>query len=1603
MSGAVEADLELGIKVNMDATRQVFDTLRRVNPKTRVTFTSTTAAYGPPPSPGFPLTEANAPSPGSSYGAQKLISETLLHDYSRRGLLDGRIICSPWTVVRNLLHTQDVPATEYEAGSRVVNLPGLTVSSHDMLEALKAIGGQEALDLIEEKRDAPTEKIVESWTAKYDTLKAKSLGFADDGTLEQTLKQYMRTMESVDEEQPGSIQNEIRHERSNKRRKIAGDFAGGSVKLNTSLEDYLCFARVDICLVFASQKDRQQWPVFGECLPRTVKLNRIETTSDSDSTIRCQITAADGEIIVDAAFQGECPPRSFEILQKIIDIPRISQKKTAARVFCTLSHQVDTSEYSDGNLSLCARILLPNNGELLQASVFDRRLVLDHCGINGPPSVDRRWSPRDFYESVFVPDKKALLSSFPRIDQLKCQLYPFQQRAIWWLFHRERGGTNSNSCENSQLPHGFVKTLDADGKGCFISLFLGIMTDNESLLGGFAGTKGGILAEEMGLGKTVEMIGLICLHPYQRPLGENTASGSLLGCAATLIITPPSILGQWKNELQTMAPSLRIAIYEGLRVKDPDDNENYLSSFDNHDIVLTTYNVLAREIHRSGHVPERDFRNQKKYKRRLSPLTQRMWWRVVLDEAQMIESGVSNAAKVAQLIPRFNAWCVSGTPVRKNSQDLRGLLVFLRFPPYCYSPHLWERLITERRDIFWQIFGTLALRHTKEQIKDDIQLPPQRRVMITVPFTQIEKQNYSNLYNQMCEECGLDGDGNPTSDRWDPDAPSTVEKMRSWLLRLRQTCLHAEVGVRNRKALGRGNNPLRTVDEVLEVMTEQNSLALRTEERALLISQARRGQLLEHVNRSKEALGIWLETLKESQSIVSEARIILKAESRTASKATGGPLKESAGQGTEAGNQSGASRQRLRSALELEHMLLFFVGNGYFQIKSDENETKPGSSEFHHLEKKEEAFYEKAKLIRKEIIVEARDKADSFMKVLREMSDEHSFAVIPGSRIQDLQGGIESRNILEKLEDVTETVDNQARQINEWRAKASKLLLVPLVDEEDNDLQGDEYETSTQQQDTVYSYVDALRAIVADLHDLVTGQRNMLIDHEMRVALRQAVEGGGHSPELLKELLGIRQGLKPPAGTGSVRGIIADLRELRNTLRGQLEKGSLRAGTELGIVNNALNAVQSLSAKLSKAAAALEHEVELFRDVMNARLEYYRQLQQISDTVTPNEDDLDEQALAAALAEADAAEGRLRTRIANLKSTARYLDHLRSESSHKDVNRFCIICQQSFEIGVLTSCGHSYCAECLGLWRKHHMTCPTCKKRLNQTDLYQITYKPLELTVQEEIQARDQAETMTEAGSCQSIYTDISACTLDEIKNIDIDAKRSFGTKIDSIARHIMWLRERDPGSKSIVFTQFRDFLSVLGMAFASYRIGYASIDGKNGVERFKNDAGIECLLMHAKGSSSGLTLVNATHVFLCEPLINTAIELQAIARVHRIGQQQATTVWVYVVENTVEKSVYEISVERRMAHIGAIGQAAVMEKQIEAADRLELEGAALGKLLSGGSSGGEVVDKDDLWNCLFRHRPTQMQEVLPTVEREVGRHLRAAAGEERRHNDEIS
>ncbi len=95
MSSASEANFELGLKVNLDSTRQILDVLRQTNPGVKVIYPSSLAVYGPPATPTTKITELNTPVPGTSYGAQKHICETLIDDYSRRGFLDGRVCRLP--------------------------------------------------------------------------------------------------------------------------------------------------------------------------------------------------------------------------------------------------------------------------------------------------------------------------------------------------------------------------------------------------------------------------------------------------------------------------------------------------------------------------------------------------------------------------------------------------------------------------------------------------------------------------------------------------------------------------------------------------------------------------------------------------------------------------------------------------------------------------------------------------------------------------------------------------------------------------------------------------------------------------------------------------------------------------------------------------------------------------------------------------------------------------------------------------------------------------------------------------------------------------------------------------------------------------------------------------------------------------------------------------------------------------------------------------------------------------------------------------------------------------------------------------------------------
>lgn len=1378
---------------------------------------------------------------------------------------------------------------------------------------------------------------------------------------------------------------------------------------------------------------------FSDAPEVPVVLRSIDNDEES-VTLRLSLPETKGHVMV--LESAAIPEDQLSMLRMIVQsmTARLTRKQQLASITsCKLIRSV-------GPLYTVVRLqaeLRWRSGEPALREMISRReqspdLVALNEAFPAPQTehVGKPWTPQDFYDSVHATSGDDKMDGVYD-NVLESDLFPFQKRAVKWMLGRE-----GKQVERRAVPDFYEPAKDVDGNPCFVNRLQGIVSRDFMRLGDISG---GGLFDEMGLGKTVELIALTILNarPSQTATKPSESSDeatenipaethvcdamkvrdsysgdTVTTSKATLIITPASILQQWQSELAKHAPSLRVFTYQGIpnnRAKAPSEDQIIKDLTTKYDVVLATYATLGKEIHFAEDPPERNMRHQPKFERKRSPLVQIQWWRLCLDEAQMVESGVTAAAKVACRLPRVHSWAVSGTPLKKNVQDLCGLLIFLRYSPFegPGGEKIWKRLVDFHKPLFRSVFSCVALRHTKWHVRDELRLPAQKRVVVTVPFTIVEQQHYSTLFTEMCEEVGVDSLGAPLGDGWDPDDSRTIEAMRTFLTRLRQTCLHPQVGGRNRRALGRGAGagPLRTVGEVLEVMIEQNESGLRVDERAVVTARLQKAHILannrEDERRSEKALAIYEEARQTVAQTVQEARKRL-ANAQAASQSTATSDSESEDESTQV---LGKLRTGLRTALQLQHVCTFFSANCYYQIKSTQEE---GSDEFNRLEELETNYYEMAKQLRKEILSETSRKAEKLMNKIQ----LEKLITLP--RVSDLQslGGIESRRIVEKSDELFDIINKQQEVLEEWRKTIVNLLLKPLVDVDDEQkdqdaaaITGEEYEDSTKQQDELFVYFDAFKAVHADLGTFITGESAPLIDFEVKQYVKnckryfddkvmEAHKLFVHAPELGLKLFKIRQKFRDERDSvGSIRGLIQEAR----ALDGSMDWNKTRTANEHTIVKQHITALQSVFKSSTKVLEGLENEVELFRQTQNQRVAFYRQLQEVSDDVVAYKEELDETLDEAALQTAIAKEERASKALLEAQKKNRFLTHLREESGAQAGPRVCIICTSNFEIGVLTVCGHQFCKDCIQHWFQQSRTCPMCKRGLHTADLHEITFKPQEIRAKEE-QSGEPSQTDEVPSSSStlpvSIYSDVDAQLMDEIKSIDLP--NSYGTKIDTLGRHLHWIREHDPGAKSIVFSQYREFLDVLSVALKDFKLGCARLGRAGASEKFKHDPSIDCLLLDAKTDSSGLTLVNATHVFICEPLIQTAVELQAIARVHRIGQTRTTTVWMYLINDTVEEAIYEISVKRRLEHVQSRrmqkGGAKSQEHAIDDANSEELQAAPLTKLLVAGKSGGELVEKNDLWQCLFGKAQTAGTQSGPeTLQAEVDRHLRGVAAEERR------
>lgn len=232
----------------------------------------------------------------------------------------------------------------------------------------------------------------------------------------------------------------------------------------------------------------------------------------------------------------------------------------------------------------------------------------------------------------------------------------------------------------------------------------------------------------------------------------------------TLIIAPSAIVGQWRNEIQRHAPSLRVCMYTGIKQLNVQITAKNISN--NYDIMLTTYDVLRNEVAIARKPHERSMRRppeqRRKYRRPL--LVQLDFLRVIMDEAQMIGESVSAVSETASLIPRKFSFAVTSTPLKGQMSDVQGLLAFLRVEPFvdCGRTTLGNLMIdtklfssreSERDEankkalpdfvltLFFApvVWVELGARTLKEHIEHELVIPEQKRLVVPVEFGPVER------------------------------------------------------------------------------------------------------------------------------------------------------------------------------------------------------------------------------------------------------------------------------------------------------------------------------------------------------------------------------------------------------------------------------------------------------------------------------------------------------------------------------------------------------------------------------------------------------------------------------------------------------------------------------------------------------------------------------------------------------------------------------------------------------------------------------------------------------------------------------------------------
>ncbi|KAI0092493.1 SNF2 family N-terminal domain-containing protein [Irpex rosettiformis] len=375
------------------------------------------------------------------------------------------------------------------------------------------------------------------------------------------------------------------------------------------------------------------------------------------------------------------------------------------------------------------------------------------------PELQNVWGDLERKVAITVPEKAAQPAG------LKVTLLPFQQESLFWMKKQEQTVWS-----------------------------------------------GGMLADEMGMGKTIQMIALLISDRGVKP---------------NLVIAPTVAVMQWRNEIEAHTEGLNVLVWHGA------SRESDIKALKKYDVVITTYAVLEscfRKQH-SG------FKRKGVIIKEKSALHQIKWNRVILDEAHNIKERSTNTAKAAFELQATYRWCLSGTPLQNRVGELYSLVRFLGGDPFsyyfckrcdCKSLH-WKFSDKKTCDdcghspmqhtCFWNneiltpiqkhgmmgpgefafkklhvLLDRMMLRRTKIERADDLGLPPRTVIIRKDFFSPEEKELYLSLFSDAKRQFNTFLDAGTVLNNY--------SNIFSLLTRMRQMACHPDLVLRSKSNAG---------------------------------------------------------------------------------------------------------------------------------------------------------------------------------------------------------------------------------------------------------------------------------------------------------------------------------------------------------------------------------------------------------------------------------------------------------------------------------------------------------------------------------------------------------------------------------------------------------------------------------------------------------------------------------------------------------------------------------------------------------------------------------------------------------------------------------